>query len=430
MKVAILGAGIAGLMTGNLLYKKGYDITIFEKYPQAGGLCRTRKLSNDFLFDVGGGHIFHSVHKDILDFIISFLGEDNLYKHKRNTKIFMHDKFIKYPIENGLADLPSDIRYECLIGFINASVNRNGKSYSNFGELIYDYFGDGLCKHFMVPYNRKIWCTDPSNMSVDWIENRIPHAPVRDVVKSALGIQTEGYKHQSSFYYPKHGGVQTFIDAVAEPVENKIRLNTPVSKISRNGSDWVINGESFDRVVSTIPLDEFGKISDFIPQDIKDQFNRLKYISLCSVLICLKKESTLPYSWVYLPYENQSEANRITFFSNYSDNLCPAGHSSILCEATYPATDTEGASELRVATIVDSIADLGMFNRSDIVGVYSEWNKYAYILHDLNMSSARDAILSGLNYDNLDFAGRFGSYRYYNVDQVIKQVVEMVNKRF
>jgi len=430
MKTAILGAGIAGLMTGRLLFEKGYDITIFEALSQAGGLCRTRILPDNFLFDIGGGHIFHSVDKDILELMISIVGEDNLYMHRRNTKIFMFDRFIKYPIENGLADLPPEIRYDCLIGYINASNNRNGKKYDNFGELILGYFGEGLCRHFMIPYNRKIWCTDPSDMSVDWIENRIPRAPLEDVVKSALGIQTEGYKHQSSFYYPRQGGVQAFINAVARPVEHRIRLSTPVTSISRKSGKWIVNGEAFDRIISSIPLDEFGKISDFIGDEEKIKFCGLRHLSLLSVLICIKKENMFPYSWVYLPYEDQSEANRITFFSNYSDNLCPPGYSSILCESTYPDTDTECASEKRVRKIVDDMVRLGMLNHRDITAVYSQWNKYAYILHDLNMSRVRDDILKNLSCDSLDFVGRFGSYRYYNVDQVIGQVVQMVNKRF
>ncbi|MGL5917324.1 MAG: FAD-dependent oxidoreductase, partial [Culicoidibacterales bacterium] len=35
--VAIIGGGIAGMMSALILEKKGYDVTIFEKKEQLGG---------------------------------------------------------------------------------------------------------------------------------------------------------------------------------------------------------------------------------------------------------------------------------------------------------------------------------------------------------------------------------------------------------
>ncbi len=45
-------------------------------------------------------------------------------------------------------------------------------------------------------------------MGTAWVE-RIPKPPAKDIIKSALGIETEGYTHQLHFYYPKTGGFQT-----------------------------------------------------------------------------------------------------------------------------------------------------------------------------------------------------------------------------
>ena len=39
-KVAVIGAGVAGLTTAYYLAKKGHEVTVFEKNEKAGGQCR------------------------------------------------------------------------------------------------------------------------------------------------------------------------------------------------------------------------------------------------------------------------------------------------------------------------------------------------------------------------------------------------------
>ena len=63
----------------------------------------------------------------------------------------------------------------------------------------------------MVPYNEKIWNYKTEDMSLHWVDGRIPRPPVEDIIKSAIGIETEGYTHQSVFNYPIHGGIEAMV---------------------------------------------------------------------------------------------------------------------------------------------------------------------------------------------------------------------------
>ncbi|MEW6535899.1 MAG: FAD-dependent oxidoreductase [Candidatus Auribacterota bacterium] len=431
--VAILGGGVAGLTAARMLHQR-CAISVFEANDTIGGLCRTRQTPEGFLFDIGGGHIFHSIYPEILNIMLEYAGgADNLLQHKRNTRIFMYDRFIQYPFENGLGDLPPGVRYDCLMGYINAWIERekNGESdYNSFYDFIMRRFGSGIADHFMLPYNRKIWCTDPRNMSVDWIKNRVPQAPLEDVVKSALGMNTEGYKHQSTFYYPRKGGIQFFINALAEPFKDSIRTSTPVVSIAKDGKSWLINDEKFDRVVSTIPLDVFCSLYEDAPKSVLRCANDLSHISLLTVLIGLKIPETKPYSWLYLPQEEQGEANRLTYFTNYSAQLAPKGFSSVLVEATLSAGDANSVTRQRVDTIVNDMIRIGLVKRSDIIMIDWDIVPYAYLVHDHAMTRNRDMIIQSLGDESIDFVGRFGSFRYYNMDQVIKQVRETINTRY
>ena len=62
-------------------------------------------------------------------------------------------------------------------------------------------FGRSIAEKYFLPYNRKIWKTEPREMGLEWV-GRVPKPPMEDVVKSALGIETEGYTHQLHFRYP------------------------------------------------------------------------------------------------------------------------------------------------------------------------------------------------------------------------------------
>ena len=44
MKIAIVGSGVAGLMTARRLHELGHEVTLFEKQDQIGGHVRTVRV--------------------------------------------------------------------------------------------------------------------------------------------------------------------------------------------------------------------------------------------------------------------------------------------------------------------------------------------------------------------------------------------------
>ena len=61
---------------------------------------------------------------------------------------------------------------------------------------------------------------DVSKLDTQMVD-RIPQPPVEDIIKSAKGIKTEGYKHQLYFDYPKRGGIQSLFDAFLNKLNKK-----------------------------------------------------------------------------------------------------------------------------------------------------------------------------------------------------------------
>ena len=248
-RIAIAGGGPTGLMMARLLAGDGHDVEVYEAAGEIGGLCRSRDVDG-YAFDLAGGHIMYTRDARVDAFWTELFADDPCHKIKRDTRI-LHDRdqWVSYPFENGLGELPLEHNLECTEGVIRAALVREGKpAPDDFGGWIDWKMGSGVAKHFMVPYNEKVWKADLSEMSTEWIADRVPDAPLEDVLRSSLGETTEGYTHQIDFRYPMRGGFAAIHERIAAPVADRVRLHHRVEQIERAGDQWIVDGERFDHV--------------------------------------------------------------------------------------------------------------------------------------------------------------------------------------
>ena len=134
--------------------------------------------------------------------------KNNISTNKRDNKFFIKGKLLKYPFENGINDLLPNEKFDCLNDFI---FNKNKKKKpKNFKDWLYYNFGNFLTNEYLLPYNEKIWNTKADKMDFDWVEGRVPISSNQELIKTAVGIPTEGYTHQLYFYYPKKEAMKNF----------------------------------------------------------------------------------------------------------------------------------------------------------------------------------------------------------------------------
>ncbi|MFQ5505223.1 MAG: protoporphyrinogen/coproporphyrinogen oxidase [Planctomycetota bacterium] len=419
MKVAILGAGVTGLTLARLLDSDGHRLKVFERSRTPGGLCKS-SLIEGFTVDHAGGHILYSKDVPTLDWMLDRVGRGNFTKTERQTRILWHDRYVPYPFENGIGELPPEARFDCLKGYLEARNRRDqGEPCpGDFHGWIQWRMGQGFADHFMNPYNEKLWECDLSTMSSEWVQGRVPEAPVDDIIKAAVGIRTEGYTHQSVFYYPNEGGFQALTDGTARGIERLVSLDTGVDSVRQAGEAWRVNGEDFDLVVNTIPLPELAKVFEDLPAGLAGEIGKLEPISLVNVLFGVESDEPLPpLSWIYLPFASQGPANRVTFFSNYGPNNAPPGHVSYMAEVTY-------RRELDVSSdwlddLGRSLEELGLLKRSDVKVRSFFRSRYAYIDQNLEFPARIRRVREWFDRSGMLTIGRFGRYEYHNSDQCI-----------
>src|SRR5262249_24287659 len=156
--------------------------------------------------------------------------------------------------------------------------------------------GKGIGEKFMRPYNEKIWKCDLSEMGIEWVDGRVPDAPLDDVLKSALGIRTVGYAHQATFEYTPEGGFQAITDRLAARVRDHLPLSTRVTDIARRGSQMAANGTPYDRIVSTIPMNIAARLYLGLDADTVAAATGLQFRGVASFLFGFPREQAQPYS--------------------------------------------------------------------------------------------------------------------------------------
>jgi protoporphyrinogen oxidase len=435
VKIAILGGGLTGLTLARLLQEQGEEVVVLEAAAEYGGLCRS-KTDQGFTFDTGGSHIIFSRDEEVLAFMRRMIA-GNEQRNNRTTKIFYKQRFVKYPFENGLSDLPSEDRFFCINEFIKTLIAvEKGEITApvNFREWIYYTFGNGIAECYMIPYNEKIWKYPTDKMSFHWVEGRIPRPPVEDIIKSAIGIETEGYTHQSVFSYPLDGGIKTLACAIARPIEPCIKTGFRVRSIKKSGKIWQIsNGDEriqAHQCICTMPVQNLLPCLDGVPSEVKTAADALKYNSLVCVNIGIK--GPVPkISWLYVPDPSIGRTNRISFPSGYSCHVAPEGCNSILAEITYqPGDDVADIPDREIISeVVDMLQTMQILQKDQIVYSSVERQPFAYVVYDLDYQKNIAVIKEYCKEIGIPLIGRFAQFEYLNMDGCIRSVMDFISMK-
>ena len=428
MKIGILGGGVTGLALGYFLQKKGIGFEVLEKDSVAGGLCRSFS-EQGFTFDTHGPHIIFSKDKEILDFVLDLLGE-NKVKNKRNAKVLFKGRFVKYPFENGLSDLPLEDNFECLNEFVK-TFSAEKREPKNFEEWMYLTFGKGITEKYLLPYNKKIWNFPPSKMATFWVYPRIPKPPAEDIIKASLGIETEGYTHQLFFYYPRNGGFQAITDALEEKIRGKVTKNFEVKSVEkRKGKCVVSNGvqeKEFDKIVSTLPIYGLQKAIPEIPEKISKAISALKYNSLVTIFIGMKKGKVTDKHWLYIP-DSAFKGHRVIFPKNYSPMTAPEGLFSVGAEITFNEGDevSKAPDKKLVEHVVEYLDKQQLIDKSDVIYSKAFRTKFAYVVYDLDYEKNIAAIRGYFEKElGIPLCGRFAEFQYINSDACIRHAKDL-----
>jgi protoporphyrinogen oxidase len=437
-KIIIIGAGPTGLGAGYRLKELGYrNFQIFEKSPFIGGLASSFTDSAGFTWDIGG-HVMFSHYKYYDKCFDDLMGSD-YQLNMRECWVRMFDSWVPYPFQNNIRYLPKEVTYECLTGLIEAQTRRDYKAARNFEEFTAAVFGDGICKHFMTPYNFKVWAHPLKLMNKEWIGERVAVVDINRAIRNVV-MQSDdfGWGPNNQFKFPLFGGTGEFYRRFGKPLQGHINLNRTIDFINLAKKEVRFKDgsiESYDILISAMPLDVLCNdvINGELPREIKKATAQLRHSGGYMVGVGIRQPCPSTKSWMYFPEAN-CPFYRATYLSNYSPCMTPDKdrYYSLLCETSYSEYKPVDGRTV-VEDTIRGLISAGLIREEDQKDIVDTWcfhAKYSYP----TPSVERDAILAQaipfLEQHGIYSRGRFGMWKYEvsNTDHTLMQGVELVNR--
>lgn len=437
-RIVIIGGGPTGLGAAYRLKELGYkNFTLYEKAGHLGGLASSYTDSEGFTWDVGG-HVMFS-HYDYYDKVFDTLMGDEFQLNMRESWVRMFDTWIPYPFQNNIRYLPKDAAFECLSGLIEAQTKKDHTKAANFEEFIDCVFGEGIAKHFMLPYNFKVWAHPPKMMNKEWIGERVAVLDINRALRNVVLEQDDfGWGPNNKFKFPLRGGTGEFYKRFGPALEGHYVLNAEIKGIDHENKQVIFadgGREKYDILISTVPLDKL--CNDFIvsemPDTIREEAAKLRHSGGYMIGVGVKQPCPSKKSWMYFPEDN-CPFYRVTYLSNYSPYMTPDNerYYSLLTETSYSEFKPVDGESI-ASQVVQGLVNSGMLTESDkddIVNVWVHNADYSYPIPTVERDSILQTVVPYLESENIYSRGRFGMWKYEvsNTDHSLMQGVELIDR--
>jgi protoporphyrinogen oxidase len=423
--IVIIGAGPCGLACARELERQGHhDWLLLERSQHPGGLAASVRDPAGFTWDLGGHVVFS--HFGCFDELLEETMGDEVLWHERSSYVRFADRWVPYPFQNNLRHLPEPVLRECLDGLREAP---GGDSGMDFATWMRATFGAGIARHFMEPYNLKVWATAPERMSAGWMAERVAIVDYERAAENVrAGSDDLAWGPNNRFAFPASGGTGEIYRRAAAPLAERIRYGAEVCELDVRARTLRTAGGlelRYDALVSTIALDRLVAALPGAPAEVSAAAARLRHNSVCMIGVGYRAPLRDERSWMYFP-DPGVPFYRATNFAKYSPANVPGAETERFCSymtevAHSPEHPVRRAGlEQRVEA---ALRRAGVLHGAPAVAsVHAEEIPYAYPVPTLDRDAALAVIQPWLMRHGILSRGRFGAWRYEigNMDHAVK----------
>ncbi len=438
--VVILGAGLAGMAAAHRLGKRRRPYLLFEREGRPGGLVRSERVAG-YTFDYTG-HLLHMKRRETRDLVLKELGlEGRFLAVQRRSFIFSKGVYTRYPFQANTFGLPVDVVRECLEGFVQARLDEAARAArpagrskgpageGNFESWILRTFGPGIARHFMLPYNAKLWGVPPREMTTEWMGRFVPQPGLSEVLRGALQDRPEATGYNAHFLYPRSGGIEVLARGFAAKVE--ARLNTEAVEVDLKARQARFSDGSsvrFRRLISSLPLKTLVSLIPACPARVRRASARLRATGVLNVNFGVAGRNISDKHWIYVP-EERFPFYRAGFYHNFSPAMAPRGCSSVYAEVSLgpasPRVDPARAAE----KVRRGLIEMGVLKPGDrIAARFTAHIPGAYVVYDPHRAAAVAEIRDYLRENGVLSTGRWGSWEYGSMEDAIWQGIEAADQ--
>jgi oxygen-dependent protoporphyrinogen oxidase len=351
VSVAIIGAGISGLMAAYRLRQRGIAMTIFEAAGRAGGVVRSERLDG-YLVEYGPSSIEGT--DPLTEELLRELDLEALRCSarqptrklaivRRGQARLMPDTAFAFATSQ-LFSLSGKLRL-LQEPFIKAGDPEQEESVAAFARR---RLGREGSDYLLGTFVTSILVGDPERFSIQHalfglsqIEQRygslsrgfLQMARIRK--RQALGSATDN-QPGSARTFSFRNGLQTLTYTLSVSLQEHLRLNTSVVRLQHTSAGWTITTRSegreeqvsFDRVICTIPLYQLASL-EIEPACDLTPLREVEYPPLSLLALGFKREQvghSLEGTGIFVPVVEGRTLRATLFSSSVYPARAPEGH--------------------------------------------------------------------------------------------------------
>ncbi|MGA1794982.1 MAG: protoporphyrinogen/coproporphyrinogen oxidase [bacterium] len=420
--ILVAGAGIAGCAASQAFQAAGADYLLLERNVEPGGLTRSISIG-EAQFDYTGHfmHLARCSSPAALPF--AHQNDEDWGLINRRSMVFIEGEMVPAPFQYNLFSLPGNIRKQCIDGFHSRSEAIEAQS---FREYLHAGFGEGICHHFLFPYNEKIMACPLDELSVDAVKRFFP-VPDKKRIESGYrhGEANQDAGYNSRFWYPKHQGIGLLAQGLAKGLKNLI-TSCPVE-----GVDLAAHRVStpsgtvrYERLISSMPLRTLCTLTSH--PALRSLADSLRYTRVLCLNLLI--QGTMPEifqesHWIYVP-QRDIPFYRLGIYSHIAPGRQPQGMTALYVEVASAHNAPAPVMGTLLDDILSSLERLGWVYRSQCAIMTANWIDCAYVLFDHSRKKTVSEIFGILKEYEVYPIGRYGLWDYISMEDAILSGVE------
>jgi protoporphyrinogen oxidase len=329
-------------------------------------------------------------------------------------------RWLTYPVQNHLVELPLDARTRALTDLVEAHVGGAKDDPPHYRAWCLRQYGRYLTETFYDEFTAKYWRVGGEELATDWLGGRLLPSMLPRVIRGALGAATESQAVFAQFRYPVRGGFFGFFGPLYSGLDVCLRQRA-VEVDARRQVVTFASGrvEPYDFLASSVPLPELiGMIKD-VPAPLRQAAALLRATQLLCVNLVVGLPRLTDCHWFYV-YDRDVEAARVSVPSNLSPGMLPAGRTALQAEV-FRRDDEPLDADALVERTAGQLGEILGFGLSEVLHLGHVHVRRAYVLSDHHRGPAVAALRAWLEERNILPMGLYGRWKYVWSDEAFAQ---------
>ena len=425
--IAIIGGGLAGLTAANYLHRQNVPFVLYEAGKQIAGLCKSYQDEEGFSYDFGAHFVTNR-----LAAMIGVSGECKTVRHYSET-VLLNGKTYAYPF--GLMKIP-----RMTLSGVKSQLVGNGKE-KTAQNWFRSRYGKALADEVALPLI-EAWSGARADQLSSSVGESLPGSIAKTiylkiagrVLKRAvcIGYSRELPESANVWHVYPDKGVHTLCEKLAEGIEDKIKLESPVEEIIIENEKAVAVRAKGERqevsaVVSTAPVNILAKM--IRGSEKLERFAGFRYRPMTFVNMRFKGRNLLPDVVLWLP-ENKYPFFRLTEAPLSMPWLAPEGKTIITvdigCEKgdEFWTMESDKLGEYCLEHLASIIPDA----RERYLGCHVLRTPISYPVFLTEYEEERRDFEKGTGIDNLLSVGRNGEFSHIFMEDVYWRTLQKIRK--